>query len=493
MNRRQYLKLFGATAAAGALAGCGQETPTESPPTETPTGPEGSPSGESPTATASGPYGFDFDTVLNAVDDLGMDPNGQDPIDDAFLRFLKRESTLLEFPPGRYRFENQHKVKKANTLGIRGLGKNRRKVLFSTPSKRARKFIVIENGGNGFLLENVTFDHGGGAGSIGNVLRLDDNLRVQNVEHIGFNPTQENGAVDNLSPQILTEDGTAIVDTFVRTGPTDIVSHGHLDGTANEGSIWLGGRHVGKLVVRNSLLKNTGTNAIYCSRAPGAVEIRNCRFVNNNQASLRIGGEGSLVKNCTFEVDTDKTPRNNKGSLINPNCIVWETGSLGLSGGTIEGCTFTYDAAPKERILSAIWADGSAGAFEIQNCRFSLNIPNARAIRADNPKNPRLGKTAAKPWNVTMNNIVVEGEIPTRAVPLIEITGRPNSALSNCCFSVPDDEGLVKLVGSPGSSFQNINVTGTGNWLIAKTDQFVKKNITRKRSCTKSMESVGAN
>lgn len=493
MNRRRYLKLFGATAVAGALAGCGQDTPTESPPTETSTGPDKTPSGESTTEKKSGPYGFDFDTVLDAVDDLGMDPSGEKPIDGAFSRFLKRKSTLLEFPPGRYRFENHHRVEKANTLGIRGTGRNRQEVVFTTSSKKGRKFVAIESGGSGFLLANVTFDHGRGAGSIGNVLRLDDNLRVQNVEHIGFNPTQHNGAVDNLSPQILSKDGTAIVDTFVRTGPTDIVSHGHLDGNANEGSIWLGEDHVGKLVIRNSLFENTGTNAIYCSRAPGGVEVRNSRFVNNNQASLRIGGKGSLVKNCTFVVDPANAAKNNKGALINPNGIVWETGNLGLSGGSIEGCTFRYDSAPKDRILSAIWADGSAGAFDVRDCRFVINIPNVRAIRADSPKNPRLGNTAAKPWSVTMNNIVIEGNAPTGPVPLIEITGRPNSVLSNCCLSVPDAEGVVKLIQSPGSSFQNVNVSGSGNWLVAKTDQFVTENITREEVCTKSMESVGDN
>lgn len=494
MNRRRYLKLLGATAAAGALAGCGGRDTTESPPTGTSTPSSESartPSGES--ETASKPYGFDFDTVLHAVDDLGMDPTGERPIDDAFANFLDRKSTLLEFPPGRYRFENSHETERANTLGVRGIGEDRGKVTFWTPAKGGREFINIRNGGNGFLLADVTFDHGRGAGSIGNILRLDDNLRVQNVEHVGFNPTRQNGAVDNLSPQILSKDGTAIVDTFVRTGPTSVVSHGHLNGTANAGCIWLGEDHVGRLVIRNSLFKNTGTNTIYCSRAPGGVEVRNSEFVNNNQASIRIGGRGSFVKNCTFRVDTKNAASGNKGKLINPNGIVWETGNLGLKGGYIENCTFVFDSAPKDRILSGIWADGSAGAFEVRNCRFVINVPNARAIRVDDPRNPRLGATAAKPWGVKLTNIVVEGEVATGPTPLIEIKGRPNSVLSDCCLSVPNGDGIVRLVGSPGSSFRNINVTGSGNWLTAKTQKFVTKNITRKNVCAPPTESIGAN
>jgi predicted small lipoprotein YifL len=488
MNRRQYLKLVGATVTAGALAGCGQKTQTEAPPTETAPQTGGQSTAE-PTSTEAGPYGFEFDTVLDAVADLGMDPTGEEPIDDALDRFISRTSTLLEVPPGRYRFEEDHVFKRADTLGIRGTGEHRRKAVFWSRSNEGRQFLNVRKGGNGLLLENVSFDHGNGPGSIGNILRLDDNLRVENVEHLGFNPISQNGAIDNLSPQILTRDGTAIVNRFMRTGPSDIVSHGHLDDNSNAGCIWLGEDHLGTLVISRSVFKNMGTNAIYCSRTPGGVEVRNCTFTNNNQSSLRIGGRGSLVKNCTFTVDTANARKDNRGEFINPNGIVWETGNLGLTGGSIEGCTFVFESGPSDRSLSGIWADGSAGAFSVRDCRFVINMSNGRAIRIDDPQDPRLGVTAARPWGVTLSNIVVEGSVATKPTPLIEIIGRPNSKLANCCFSIPDDEGVVKLVASPESSLQDINVTGSGNWLTAETGEFVTENITRRESCTSPLES----
>ncbi|WP_143085671.1 hypothetical protein [Halogranum rubrum] len=484
MNRRRYLKLFAATATVGVLAGCSQtperpetvtSTPEEKPVTPTP---DEGPTPDEPVIR----YGIEFKTVLNAVEDLGMDPNGNEPIDDAFLSFLEnRRNTLLEFPPGTYRFDESHEVETVSSLGIRGLGRDRGAVVFTTPAREGRRFVNIREGGVGFLLENVTFDHGPGNGSIGNVLRLDDKLRVQNVEHIGFNPTTQNGALDNLSPQILSKGGLAVVDNYVRTGPTHIVSHGHLDGTSNAGCIWLGEDHVGTLRIRNSHFANTGTNSIYCSRAVGRVEIRNCRFENNNQASLRIGGKGSLVKNCTFFLDTDNAHPDNVGEYINPNAIVWETGNRGLSGGVIDGCSFVYNSAPNKTI-AAIWADGSAGAFTVKNSRFSINVPGVQAIRIDDPENPRLGKTAAKPWGVTLTNLVIEGS-NAGVVPMIEINGRPNSALDGCCISVSDAKNVVKLVQSPGSSLQNINVTGTGEWLAAQQGEFVAQDISYERLC----------
>lgn len=47
-------------------------------------------------------HGIDFDRVVNAVDDLGMDPTGDDPIDDRLAR--SNDGDLLQFPRGTYRF-----------------------------------------------------------------------------------------------------------------------------------------------------------------------------------------------------------------------------------------------------------------------------------------------------------------------------------------------------------------------------------------------------
>ncbi|SEO22781.1 Right handed beta helix region [Halogranum amylolyticum] len=496
VDRRQYLGLVAAVATAGALAGCSEiarerpKTPTRGP------GPGPEPG---PVTTRPGPapdrseravrYGVEFDRILDAVADLGMDPTGERPIDDAFESFLARRRTLLEFPPGVYRFDENHAVESVDNLGILGRGRTRSDVVFRTPSREGRQFVNVRAGGVGFLLENVTFDHGPGDGSIGNVLRLDDRLRVQNVEHVGFNPIVQNGALDNLSPQILTEGGLAVVDSYVRTGPTHIVSHGSLDGTANAGCIWLGEDHVGTLRIRNCHFANTGTNAIYCSRAPGRVEVVDCRFENNNQASLRIGGKGTLVRGCTFRFDTDDAHRENLGEHINPNAILWETGNRGQRGGVIESCSFVYDSAPV-RTNAAIWADGSAGAFTVRDCRFSIDVPGVRAIRVDDPRRPRLGKTAARPWGVTLTNIVVEGRT-TGFVPMIEISGRPNSTLDGCCLSVSDATHVVKLVSSPGSSIQNVNVSETGEWLtirrrewlIAQEGEFVVDDVSYEQIC----------
>ncbi|WP_435064305.1 hypothetical protein [Halobaculum sp. EA56] len=466
MNRRTYLKLAGASGVAAGLAGCsgllpGPEEDRRETDTPSPMGTDD----EEPTATPDGTVtyrGMEFDTVLDAERDLLMDANGNRPIDEKLLTFMERDRALLEFGPGRYRFDDSHRIERAiENVGIVGRGDSRRDVVFWTPDSEGKDFLNVRGGGSGFLLENVTFDHMEGAGSIGSTLRMQDRLHVHNVEHVGFNPTDNEGAVDNLSPQILSPDGRAVVERFVRTGPTDIVSHGHLDGNANEGAIWLGRDHVGELVIRNSRIENTGTNAVYASRVPGNVVVEDSTFVNNNQASLRIGGKGTVVRGCRFLVDTDDAHPGNRGSYINPNGIIWETGPLGETGGRIENCEFVYRSAPEDT-KAAIWADGSAGGFAVENTVFRMGVPGVTAIRADDPEKPRLGVTAAKPWGVTLSGVVVEASAGVDGA-MVQITGRPDSVLDGCCFSVPDARGVIELSKSPGSAIRNLNVTHDGD------------------------------
>ncbi len=466
MKRRTYLRAAGASALAVGLAGCGGLIPgkdDEGRGTVSQT--EGRPSGttepgEEDRFPTEGPVeyrGIEFDRVLDAERDFRMDANGNRPIDGDILELMSMDRTLLRVRPGRYKFHDEHRIERAfENIGIVGVGDSHRDVVFWTPETEGRKFLNVREGGSGFLLENVTFDHMDGDGSIGSTLRMHDKLRVHTVEHIGHNPTDNNGAVDNLIAQVLDSDGRGIIEGFVRAGPTNITSHGHLGDDANEGCIYVGGDHAGELLIRDSHIENTGTNAIYASRVPGNVIIENTAFVNNNQASLRIGGEGSVVRDCRFLIDTDNANPDNGGEYINPNAILWETGSFGKTGGRIEGCEFVYRSAPPDA-KAAIWADGSAGAFTVSDTSFEIDVPGITAIRADDPEDPRLGATAAKPWGVTLSNVVIDTSEGVDGA-LIRLTGRPNSVIDGCCLSVSDARGVIKLAGSPESAIQNLNV-----------------------------------
>ncbi|SEP09113.1 hypothetical protein SAMN04487948_113122 [Halogranum amylolyticum] len=459
LERRDVLKMGAAAAAAGLGTAATSGT----------------------AAAATERHGIQFERVVNAVEDLGMDPEGNDPIDDALQGTLDDENTLVEFPPGTYYVKDEHAEGELNNWGIRGLGENPSDVRFVSDSGTSQ-FVLRVGGGTGLLVENVAFDYGDEKeGSLGLLLKANDKLRVQDVEFIGFNPTAGNGAVDNLSPQVLDEDGTAVVDGLVRKGPTDITSHGHLGNDSNEGCIWLGKKHVGELVVRNSHIENTGTNAIYARRCPGDVKVENCTFKNNNQTSLRIGGEGCHVKGCDFIVDTEATPDANGGKLINPHGIMWETGSRGEKGGSIEDCNFVYRTAPS-KTTAAVWVDGSAGEMAIRNSRFELEASDVAAVRIDDPTDPRLGDTAAKPWNVELDGVSVTGS-SSGSDPTVQITNRDGSVVRNCCLQLTGDRDGIAFENSDDSTIADTTVNVAGQETILGDSNVSTENVSNSGSC----------
>jgi len=124
MKRRGLLAVF--SGMMTSLAGCADivddSASTPEPPegtTETTrtTSPEETESiTETETTTTS-----KFERKLDAVDDLGCDPTGKQPCDDALEEGV-RDRSVIEFPPGTYRFERGHHFADVDILGFVGKG-----------------------------------------------------------------------------------------------------------------------------------------------------------------------------------------------------------------------------------------------------------------------------------------------------------------------------------------------------------------------------------
>jgi hypothetical protein len=432
-------------------------------------------------AAAAERYGIEFSRVVDAVEDLGMDPSGNEPIDDALQATIEEEGVLVEFPPGEYYVREEHSEGSLSNWGMRGLGDDPTDVRLVTDQGNSLRVLNV-GGGSGLLFENVAFDYGDDwEGSMGINLKVSDDLRVQDVHFVGHNPTRNNGAVDNLNPQVLDPDGRAVVDGLVRTGPTEITSHGHLGDDSNEGVMWLGPKHEGELVVRNTHIANTGTNAIYCRSPPGDIKVENCLFRNNNQTAFRIGGDGCYIRDTEFVVDTDNAHPDNRGEFINPHCIIYETGDRGESGGYIENCEFVYRSAPS-RTAAAFWADGSASDFEIRNCRFQLDADDVSAVRVDDPTEPRLGTTADRPWGVTLDGVSITGSA-SLSDPAVQLYNRDASVIRNSCLQLTGNADGILLEDSDDSVVEDTNVNVTGQATILNSANVETSNITDADSC----------
>ncbi|MFC6825404.1 hypothetical protein [Halopelagius fulvigenes] len=426
-------------------------------------------------------HGISFDRVVDAVDDLGLDPDGDEPIDSALDETIEEGNVLIEFPPGTYYWEDTVAESNVNNWGIRGLGDHPTDVRFVSDDG-ASKFLLKTRGGEGILVENLAIDYGfDRSGSLGLMLKAHDNLLVRDVHFVGFKPTQDDGAVENLSPQALDPDGRVVVDGLVCTGPTDIAPHGHLEGDVNTSRVWLGSKHVGELLVRNSHIENAGTNAIYARESAGDVKIEDSLFVNNNQTSLRIGGSGSYVQGCRFVVDTDNATEENVGEFINPHAITWETGERGETGGYIADCDFIYKSAPA-KTAAAVWVDGSAGEMAIRDSRFRIDADGVAAIRVDDPRDPRLGETASKPWGVTLENVSITGS-SSGSHPAVFINNRDGSTIRDSCLQLTGNREGIYLRNSDDSVIENTNLNVDGATTIFAGSDVSTSGITNSESC----------
>jgi len=112
--------------------------------------------GSAAAADGSERRGVRFDAVVDAVEDLGADPDGREPIDDAIEATAGR-NVLVEFPPGEYLITEELAVGDAESWGIRGTGARRTDVRFVAPERESRAWFAVSSCED-VLVENVTFD-----------------------------------------------------------------------------------------------------------------------------------------------------------------------------------------------------------------------------------------------------------------------------------------------------------------------------------------------
>ncbi len=431
-------------------------------------------------------YGIQFGTVVNAVDDLKMDPTGNSSIDTTLQKSIERGNELVAFPPGEYLITEGVTTESVNNWGLVGLGSDPDDVRFLYTSSDSVTFVKTD-GGDGQLIKNVTIDYNQQKnGAIGIVLRGNDNVFVADLHYVGFDPISANGDTTNLSVQVFNPDGEALAEGVVRTGPSTIASHQSQGPPSNSPFFWLGSKHQGTLKINNWHIENTGGNAIYASRTNGTVQVENSKFVNNNQSSVRISGTDSYCRNCVFIIDTDNDHPDNEyaeGDYINPNAMQWESGNEGNSGALIEGCEFIYRSRPdNSRTLRAVRGLGNIGDFEVRDTRFLLDTADTMAIYAEDPEDPSFGSTAPKPWNVTVDSVSITGsaDAPHGA---IELNNRPGSIITNSCLQLSGNQDGIILADSQGCRVENTNIDVGGQKIVFTNSDIETINLTTNKSC----------
>jgi len=197
-----------------------------------------------------------FDQTVDAVTDLGLDPTGQTPIDDALEDALANRS-LVEFPAGTYRITREIAVR--NRSGILGLGDSRDDVRF-VPDSGGRFVWLRFHTPYSFLIENVTLDRlDDYSTSIGMVGNVQHNLQIHDVEYAGWTPSGPQMLVCN----VLDADGELVADGFYRVGPTAF--RAYPDSSLD---IYIGTSSEAAHTLKNIEIHNGSESGIYAGKAP---------------------------------------------------------------------------------------------------------------------------------------------------------------------------------------------------------------------------------
>ncbi|WP_227373547.1 right-handed parallel beta-helix repeat-containing protein [Haladaptatus halobius] len=368
---------------------------------------------------------FQFDRVYDVVDDLGMDPTGQEAIDDA-LQNNVRSNTKLEFPQGEYRvadltFDFGNGL---HDFGMVGVEPGATIVLDTTDdvigNSGAYWLSLGGSGSSNLLYEGLRHDAGGAPEAPRMQLVVDDGLLVRDVLHrgrhggskgpflFGVRSGSGTGLVENLRAPDGAPGGSGAVGTFVEMNTT------------------------GELEFRNCHLAGFPNNGLYqSSKSTGTVRVLGGLYRNNNIANVRLAGSGGEVRDCCVVVDASHSdpdfPTNMRG--------VWLLGR----DATVENCdvTLTADTVSDGGILVA-----GSGTHEIRNTRIAVDTDETAAMYAAPPE--------TTPAPVRCSNVRVTGDASHTSggysgSAALRAHGRPGSVFESCCVEQTgaDRDGIL--------------------------------------------------
>jgi len=493
MERRQYLKTVGGTLAGLTLAGCSSLTSpsgdaanrsgAQATATGTPA-PESGSSGNSSGPDSSGPNatstpepeisrrGIRFGRKVDAVDDIGMDPTGSNPVDERFSSAIT-DNTLVKFPSGTYLFEKQHRMEEINNWGIIGVGDSREDVEFVAPEGEVLRILNVRSGRN-ILVENLTFNQRNTRfGSLGNTIKVQDNLQMRNLNHRGFEPSENTGAIGNLNVLVEDPDGVAVVEDYdMRMG------YEHVQYPDNVIGIWSGPTSTGTIYIRRVQMENTP--GLYMSRTEGEVRVENCHFRNCDDYAARVCGEGSYLKDCTFVVDVE-----NSNDVVNEHDfnypVLWESGFQGKTGGYIEGCRFVCRSVAKP--VPLVVHDGSAGAVEMRDTTFKVDVDGVDVLDVIPPGDgDRIDGKPDRPWKTILDDVEIHGESDGPGA-VVQIVGRDSSAVRNSCINMDGKRSGIAVENAGSCVIENTNISVAGEDVVYRNGSATTDDVTHLEAC----------
>lgn len=385
---------------------------------------------------------------VNAVEYLGLGGGGS--LTDA-LAGADLEGILLRFPAGEFPITGKIDMN-AERCGIVGAGDDT--VFRLTPGTVCQIQFRPTRG----RFENFLIDQSAEGACASGLLETTGAIEYRNVTRRGYVAASTMSGNDQgiqLRAQAESSNAYIRVENWSAMGGTTAGSHslgggcGRPPGFTDGGTpgFWVGnGSAPGATVqVVNSELRGW-ENGFYASKTPTSVQIIGGRFVNNNNATIRIAGTNSYANGSTVYYNADAWPESmpgpyQPGEIQGVNAVRSEGKGTQMAARLTNLDIQAYNVNRLENyscggMYGLIRIQGTVGAGEISNCRLTAqNVNETPFIVVNRPDGSSFYPPPPAPFDIQISNIEIRGE--RIASTAIDIRGRPNSVVRDSCIRIP--------------------------------------------------------
>lgn len=321
--------------------------------------------------------GITFDRILDAVDDLGFDDTGGEPIDEPFDEAY-RTGTLIEFPPGEYLVAGEHDGRGVSRFGILGTGATHRDTRITPTEGTALEWLKAVDAGS-HLIENLSFhERSDDTTQLSVWLRTTGGSVVKDVEWLGRTP-DDSGVSYTLTAECVDVDGVLSVDGLYAGLDEPAKTVDYPDGVQ---FIRAGPHHKGEVVLRDPVIHNRNSSATRYTWPTGVLTIIGGEFVNNENANIRFGAgdHPTKVSSATgsyVRVDADSEGTN--------DAVRVDANNQGYSGAVFRELAIEWRKTQGRGVISfpRFGGHGSATFYDcvVHNAGSETNTVSASAVQ----------------------------------------------------------------------------------------------------------------
>lgn len=414
-----------------------------------------------PTATVSADEtiereGIEFEQVLDAVDDLNMDPTGETSV-SAAVREIPAD-TLVQFPDGEYLIDERLDLPQLGHVGFEAVGTA---TIVGAPGFDDTAWNVSDSD----AIYYAGFTHDQHEGAVGHFFRARDRIEIHDIEVEG------RGGVwgVELSPHITEPDGTARVVNYVNKHGS---AWGEYAGSAGRIGCWLGDAHVGTIQFIDCDFREYGNNALYTSHCPGAVQVIDSYFENNNVAAVRIGGEDSYVENTTIVMDEERytgPPGGEEEAFFLRGVLIEEHHhefGQQAAGAAVRDCDIHVEPNPTGGPAIEVWGNGRSLA--VSDTRIQYNNDGVAAVRREEYGSKQSHPPGEDPRWLRLDNCEIIGNGSTQH-GAIDITDGDDSIIRDTEIDLAGESDGICIRNSSGCEVENTVVTVRGESLVTES------------------------